>query len=421
VFDTDLPNEERIALRFSTSWRTTLFLTTVLIGCDNGTTDPGDGDGTPPPVGAVALRTEGNGKVEDRFTAELWVVGNVAYTSTWGSRIVNGVRSTGNAVKIWDVSGTTPALIDSLLIADALTLGDIQASDDGKLLVVATEYSPGSIVIYDLADPKKPQLITRYTSANTIAGVHTAEVQRVNGKLYAFLSVDPGEGPARLVIVDISNPAAPVEVLSKVMGDPYVHDVFVRDGILMAALWTEGMSIFDIGGGGKGGTVANPVLLGNVRTVGGNAHNIWWFHDPTDGTKRFAFVGEEGPGSIGSSAEGDIHVVDVSDFAHPREVAFYRVTGAGTHNFSVDESRGVLFAAFYNGGVRALNVRGNLGVCSSSDKTGGRCDLRKVGREVAQGLNSTGSPVFVWGVKSVGTKLYASDMLNGLWKLETTP
>jgi WD40 repeat protein len=389
--------------------------------CDNKTTDIDDGDGTPPPISPVALRAEGQGAVAERFTAEVWVVGNVAYTTTWGSRTLNGVRSPGNAVKIWDVSGATPALIDSLIVPEAITLGDVQASDDGKLLVVATEDSPGSIVIYDLADPRKPQLISRFTSANTNPGVHTAEVQRVNGKLYAFLCVDPADTPARLVIVDITNPGAPTEVLSKEMGDPFVHDVFVRDGILMVALWNDGMSIFDIGGGARGGTVANPVLLGNVKTLGGNVHNIWWYHDPSDGSKRFAFVGEEGPGSLGSSAQGDIHVVDVSDLTKPREVAFYSVAGAGTHNFSVDESRGVLFAAFYNAGVRALNVRGNLGACPSSMKTGGRCDLRKVGREVGEGLTNTGAPVFVWGVQSVGTKLFASDMLNGLWKLETIP
>ena len=389
--------------------------------CDNKTTDVDDGDGTPPPISAIALRAEGHGAVDERFTAEVWVVGNVAYTTTWGARIVGGVRTLGNAVKIWDVSGAIPVLIDSLIVADVITLGDIQASDDGKFLVVATEYSPGSIVIYDLADPRKPQLISRFTSGNTVAGVHTAEVQRVNGKLYAFLSVDPSDGPARLVIVDITNPAAPVEVLSRVMGEPFVHDVFVRDGILMTALWNDGMSIFDIGGGGRGGTVANPVLLGNVKTAGGNVHNIWWYHDLSDGTERFAFVGEEGPGSLGSSAQGDIHVVDVSDLTKPREVAFYSVAGAGTHNFSADENRGVLFAAFYNGGVRALNVRGNLGDCISSMRNGGRCDLGKTGREVAQGLTGTGLPVYVWGVQTVGTKLYASDMLNGLWKLETIP
>jgi hypothetical protein len=51
------------------------------------------------------------------------------------------------------------------------------------------------------------------------------------------------------------------------------------------------------------------------------------------GEKRYAFVGEEGPGAIGVSASGDIHVVDVSNFASPRGSAFFHVDGAGTHNF----------------------------------------------------------------------------------------
>jgi len=208
-------------------------------------------------------------------------------------------------------------------------------------------------------------------------------------------------------------------VFSKIMGTPFVHDVFVRDGILMTALWNDGISIFDIGGGGKGGSVANPILLGNTKTVNGKVHNIWWFHDPTNGAKRYAFIGEEGPGSIGASSVGDIHVVDVSDFANPHEVAFFHVPGAGPHNFSVDEQSGVLYAAYYNAGVRALNVRGNLGVCTGDAKVAdGRCDLGQMGREVGHALTDTGGPVFVWGVYFGGSKVYASDMINGLWKLE---
>lgn len=386
-------------------------------GCDNKITDVGTK--TPPP--SLAFHVDGNGGVEDRFTAEVWVVGGVAYTTTWGARTVNGVRSVGNAVKIWNIDGTTPVLVDSLIVEDATTLGDIQATDDEKLLVVATEFSPGSIVVYDLSNPLKPQLVSRFANANTAPGVHTAEVQRVNGKEYAFLCVDPGGGQlAKLVIVDLSNPAVPVEVFSKEMGAPFVHDVFVRDGILMTALWNDGISIFDIGGGGKGGTITNPVLLGNTKTVGGKVHNIWWFHDAADGARRYAFIGEEGPGSIGASSVGDIHVVDVSDFANPHEVAYYNVPGAGTHNFSMDEEHGVLYAAYYNAGVRALNVRGDLGRCDAGAKLAdGRCDLGKMGREVGHALTDVGGLVFVWGVFSVGTKVYASDMLNGLWKLET--
>ena len=113
------------------------------------------------------------------------------------------------------------------------------------------------------------------------------------------------------MIVDLTDPAAPTQVFTAVMGSPYVHDVFVRDGILITALWNQGITIWDIGGVG-GGTVANPIALGGVITVGGQAHNVWWFHNAVTGEKRYAFVGEEGHGAIGVSASGDIHVVDVS-------------------------------------------------------------------------------------------------------------
>ena len=371
---------------------------------------------TAPITDSPVLPILGSGSVTERYTGEVWVRGNIAYTTTWGTRAF-----TGNAVKIWDVSGNIPILVDSLIVPFARTLGDIQTSDDGKLLIVATEFAPGSIMIYDLTDPVKPQLITRYTSALTDPGVHTAEVQRVNGKLYAFLCVDPRNGtPARLVIVDLSDPAAPTETFSAAMGSPFVHDVFVRDGILITALWDEGITIWDIGGAGTG-TVANPVPLGSLATVGGQAHNVWWYHSP-QGEKKYIFVGEEGPSLGLSSASGDIHVVDVTSFAAPHEVAFYHLEGAGTHNFSVDETRGILYAAFYNGGVRAIDIKGDLSSCTATEKSqDGRCDLGRMGREVAQGLSKLDIPVFVWGVQFLNGTLYASDMLNGIWKLGTTP
>jgi hypothetical protein len=134
-------------------------------------------------------------------------------------------------------------------------------------------------------------------------------------------------------------------------------------------------------------------------------------------------VGEEGPGAVPNSSEGDVHVIDVSDMSQPHEVAFYNVPGAGVHNFSVDESRGILYAAYYNGGVRALSIRGDLGSCIPEQKADdGRCDLRKMNRELAKGPAGV-SPVFVWGVyfDPATNRLYASDMLNGLWRVSTVP
>ncbi len=365
-----------------------------------------------PPTDSPPLFTFGNGQVAERYTGEVWVRGNVAYTTTWGFR-----QAVGNAIKIWDVSGDVPTLVNTVFVPNASTLGDVQTSDDGQLLIVATELVPGSIMIYSLADPVNPQLITRYTTALTNPGVHTAEVQRVNGTLYAFLSIDPATGsPARLVTVDLSDPAAPTQVFTAVMGSPFVHDVFVRDGILITALWDEGITLWDIGGAGSG-SVSNPIALGNVNTAGGEAHNVWWYHNAVTGEKRYAFVGEEGPGAIGSFASGDIHVVDISNFASPREVAFYRLDGAGTHNFSVDENRGILYAAYYNGGVRAIDITGDLSSCDAANKSpDGRCNLARMGRELAHGPGG-GQPVYVWGVQLSGGRLYASDMLNGIWKL----
>src|SRR5215207_6276412 len=286
------------------------------------------------PFKGPALSVIGKGDMTARYMAEVWTRGNVAYTSTWGTRSTGGVLAVGNAVHIWHIDGATPVLADSLIIENATTLGDIQVSDDGKLLVVATERQNGSIVLYSLTDPFKPTRITRYQTANTTNGVHTAEVARVNGKLYAFLSVDTPN--SRLVIVDLSDPANPREVFTRVMGAPFIHDLYVRDGLLFTALWNDGATIWDIGGGGKGGTVANPVQVGNVKTAawtsaitGSEAHNIWWFHDPAGGAnaKRFMFVGEEAPGngSTLNSSNGDVHVVDIANMAAPKEVAFYHV------------------------------------------------------------------------------------------------
>ena len=394
-----------------------VLLSASVAGCGS---DPAT---APKPFTGPALSNIGRGNMTARYMAEVWTHGNVAYTSTWGQK----GTTFGNALHIWNITGASPVLVDSLIVENATTLGDVQVSDDGKLLLVATERANGSIVIYDLTNPLKPARRTRYQTPNTTNGVHTAELARVNGTLYAFLSIDTPT--ARLVIVDLSDPSNPREVLGRVMGAPFVHDVFVRDGLLFTALWNDGVTIWDIGGGGKGGTVANPVQIGNVRTAayalgagGSEAHNVWWFQDPNGGAnaKRFLFVGEEAPGNGSqlNSSNGDVHVVDLSDMTAPKEVAFYHVDNAGTHNFSVDEQRGILYAAYYNAGVRALDVRGDLTACTTDQKASdGRCDLKKMGRELAAGLQNNGN-VYIWGVHFDGSFVYASDMLNGLWKLE---
>ncbi|MFN2565080.1 MAG: LVIVD repeat-containing protein [Gemmatimonadaceae bacterium] len=402
--------------------------TVVTVGCADSPTPPGVDpscvvtNGSPPAGGqpqhgTTVMSVSGQGNYTARYTAELAVRGTTAYTSTWGTR----GTARGNAIMIWDVSGATPQLVDSVIVEPSIsTTGDVAVSDDGSLLVVATERAPGHIVVYSLADPRRPVEVSRFTTIGG-GGVHTAEIGRVGGILYAVLAANQGPTrPSRVIIVDLSVPASPREVYSKNLSPGFMHDAVLRDGMLFLGRWDQGLAIWDVGGGGRGGSPSNPVPISCIGTVAGAVHNAWWFHDPstTPTSRRYVFVGEEGPASLFGFSSGDIHVVDISDVHQPREVAFYKVEGAGTHNFWMDEPRGVLYAAYYNGGVRAIDVRGDLGACTAAERSpDGRCDLGLMGRELATGLTG-GQAVSIWSVQFEGGFVYASDMLNGLWKLE---
>jgi hypothetical protein len=132
-------------------------------------------------------------------------------------------------------------------------------------------------------------------------------------------------------------------------------------------------------------------------------HSAWWFHNPVRNEKRYLFLSQEGAVGNGSSV-GDIKVVDVADLANPREVAFYHLEGAGPHNFWMDEPRQILYAAYYNAGVVALDVSGTL-----------QGDLGN--RELARVQEGGPGNTFVWGVMLAAGRLYASDMRSGLWQL----
>lgn len=182
-----------------------------------------------------------------------------------------------------------------------------------------------------------------------------------------------------------------------------IHDQYLRDGLDIICAWNTGILIYDVGNGIAGGTPASPKLVGSTTTVGGEAHNTWWFHNPVTNEKKYLFVGQEGPGQVGASSSGDIHVLDVSDLTKPTEVATFHRNGSGTHNFWMDEPHQILYAAYYNGGVVAIDVSGTL----SGDISSRMIDT------ITFGAGTT----YTWGVQLYQGSLYAIDMLSGLWQL----
>ena len=194
-----------------------------------------------------------------------------------------------------------------------------------------------------------------------------------------------------------------------------IHDMVVRDGIAFVFAWNSGVLIYDVGNGVKGGLPLCPVLISSLVTSasgisGGPAvHNGWWFWNPNTNEKKYLFIGQEGPaiGGIGVGSAGLIHVVDVSDLSNPHEVAYFHKAGTdstGTHNFWMDEQKQILYAAYYNGGVVALDVSGAL----SGDLSSRLIDSLRIG-----GKGNT----YTWGVHLYNGSLYAIDMLSGLWQL----
>ncbi len=349
----------------------------------------------------------GGNNVPDRFTSDLWLHGEYAYTGTWGSIARNG--NFGDVLKVWHLDGSgAPSLVREVVLPDISTVSDVEVSADGTLLLATTEgQAADGLYLFSLADPSNPAPIAFEPVSS---GLHTGTFAEVGGTRYAFAARNPGSPALMIWRIDplAVDPIAPVGSVP-VPADYGIHDTFVRDGLAFVSAWNTGLIIYDVGDGRAGGSPASPqevsrIVTGANGVPGGPAvHNAWWFHNPALNQKRYVFVGQEGPATIGSTSSGDLHVVDITNLASPVEVASLRIPGAGVHNLWMDEARQILYAAFYNGGVVALDVSGSL--------TG-----NLTGRIMGQ-VRPAGGSTYVWGVMLHQGSLYASDMLTGLWQI----
>ena len=91
-------------------------LCVLLAACAGDTASPTPTPTPTPPTTSspVTMTVLGRGDFKPlRYSAEVFVRGTTAYTSTWGN------SDTTSAFYIWNVTGNTPALVDSVLLAGA--------------------------------------------------------------------------------------------------------------------------------------------------------------------------------------------------------------------------------------------------------------------------------------------------------------
>ena len=110
---------------------------------------------------------------------------------------------------------------------------------------------------------------------------------------------------------------------------------------------------------------------------------------------------------------GIMHVIDVSDLRAAKQVATFQVPGATPHNFWLDEARAILYAAWYERGLRAIDVSGEL-----------LGSLDRQGREIASITYGVGTGCFggsgtcTWAPQLHDGLVYLSDLNTGLWALQ---
>jgi hypothetical protein len=333
--------------------------------------------------------------VPTAHTADLWVFGNAAYLGTFMD----------DKLRVYDISDpASPVLTDSIQV-DARRINDVMANPEGGFAIMTREGAANrvnGIVILDISEPLHPRIAGEYT-ATVPGGVHTTWI--VGNLVYATHNAT-----GDMKIIDVSDRANPKEVGHWGFDNPnrVLHDIFVKDGIAYLSYWDDGLVILDLGGAGKGGTPTEPVFVSRIYYPEGNTHTAWRW-------KNYVFVGDEifppnwnmdGP----IEARGYVHVVDVSDIEHPVEVARYEVPEAGAHNIWIEDDAETLYIAYYQAGLRALDISGEL-----------RGDLYAQGREVDRFITTTSQGVVLPNVPFAATvmlqdgRIFTVDLNSGLW------
>lgn len=353
----------------------------------------------------------GQGSVNNKHTSDLWIWEGVdgkdyAVTGTWGA---------DGTAYFWDV--TDPAsinLIDSVKV-DARTVNDVKVSEDGRICVISREGASNrknGLVIIDVSNPRDVSVISEF-SENLTGGVHNVFIYQKH--VYAL------SAGRKYYSINIEDPANPRIVGEFELDTPghSIHDVWIEDGIAYSSNWSDGVQLVDIGNGIAGGTPANPVQFASYAYPSGSNHAAFPYKDEKTG-KFYVILGDEEfpygldpDGRKPGRAAGYLHIIDFTDLKNPKEVAWFQVPFAGSHNYWVEDN--ILYAAFYNGGVRVVDISGEL-----------LGDLNRQGREIAWIVPEdpdgyVKNAPFTWGAQPHKGHIFYSDWNSGLWSAKLKP
>lgn len=346
-----------------------------------------------------------------------------------------GTGSGGDRMFTIDISDPARPVVTDSIVENTRRVNDIMTTPDGKHLVFTREGAAdrrNGIVIATLEDPRHPKKCADFTDGLT-AGVHSTFVYRQEQfGTHVYLTND---GTGAFHILDLTEPCAPKTAAIWKTPRPEagrtLHDVDVQDGLAYLSYWNDGLVILDVGNGVKGGSPSNPQLVAQhkydlndlysqVEASAGpgfirGTHTAWRH-------KNYVFIADEvfpaepvkgAKDASAGRAYGRMQVIDVSDLANPKSVAYYEPEFGGVHNLWV--AGDTLYMGAYNAGFRTFDISGDL-----------RGDLRAQAREMVH-VHTADMDGFVknaamtWGVVVRDGLAYVNDMYNGLWIVRMEP
>ena len=346
-----------------------------------------------------------------------------------------GTGSGGDRMFTIDITDKSKPVVTDSIVENTRRVNDIMTNPAGTHLVFTREGASdrkNGIVIATLDDPLHPKKCADYTEGLT-GGVHSTFVYRQ--EKYGTHIYLTNDGTGAIHIIDWNDPCQPKTAAVWKTPRPdagrSLHDIDVQDGLAYLSYWNDGLVILDIGNGVKGGSPSNPQLVSQykydlndmyrqVEASGGpgfirGTHTAWRH-------KNYVFIADEvfpaapvkgAKDASAGRAYGRLQVIDVSNIAKPKSVAFYEPEFGGVHNVWV--AGDTLYMGAYNAGFRTFDISGEL-----------RGDLRAQQREMVHVHTAdmdgyVKNAAMTWGVVVRNGLAYVNDMYNGLWIVRMDP
>ena len=376
------------------------------------------------------IRMVGHGLVSNVKSGDLWVWPGIGKHKGKDFAATGSIFGDGEAY-FWDVSDPENLKIIDTVKVDARNVNDVKVSEDGKIGVITREGASNrknGFVLLDVSDPYDVKIISAFNDDLT-GGVHNTfiydnHVYAVNnGRKYDIINIEDPKNPFRVGVFELNT------------AGHAIHDVWIENGIAYSSNWRDGIVAVDIGGSTSNekessdigynplllkagnGSPSNPVQLASFPDFKGRNHSAFPFSSKSTGNFYIIMGDEVFPNGLEnlinnkpSQPRGGFHFINFSDPENPVEDAAYIVPEAGSHNQWVYGD--VLLAAFYQGGIRILDISGEL-----------LGDLYKQEREIGYFLPQHREGIIpnapmVWGAQPYKDYIFLSDMNSGLYCIE---